>query len=238
MNKLRDSSFMDPMIGLKDTFPETRKSYAFHLAFKALKAADLSQDFIDKIKNKLSHSIIQNFETLKCPKLSEYLYLYQIIASYFIEPLKKYRCQYNMDYFSAMRSLLNVSNDIEFITNNINYDYLIYAFLDIRNVLNGPNHIKNKKLSKLYHFGMDQNIVKIEKDYDFDEIYNLKLCIFDDITQQISDYDDDLFQIDVYLLILYQILNKNIKVNNFYAVYTEIYAKINEIAKSHNKSQS
>ena len=144
-----------------------------------------------------------------------------------------------MDYFSSIQSLLTLNDDILYILNDNDNKHLIYRFLNIRNVLNEPNHIKCKKLSKLYKFGQDQNVSYIEKDYDFEQNVKFKLVLFDDITQQIDDYNDNLLQIDIYLFVLHQILIKAVNVNDdFHAIYTKIYTKINELSQSNNKSQS
>ena len=56
------------MIGLKNTFSDTRKSYEFHLAFKAVYAAEQTQEFINQIYYKLPESVTNTLESLKCNK--------------------------------------------------------------------------------------------------------------------------------------------------------------------------
>ena len=112
--KTKDNS-LNPLNGLKNEFPETRKSYAFVLAFKSFYASQKTQSFIQSIKTQIASSIIESFETFKCPKLPNYMYLYQCLANYMIEPLKKYRCNYSMNYFESIMSLLHLYHDINYI---------------------------------------------------------------------------------------------------------------------------
>ena len=85
MNKLRFNIY-----GSNDWFKKIHslklENPLFRTAFKTLKAADLGQDFIEKIKKIIGYNLGLFIHKMRS---GEYLYLYQVIAAYFIEPPKK-----------------------------------------------------------------------------------------------------------------------------------------------------
>ena len=118
--KSNDSTWQDPLTELKHEFFETRKSYGFRLAFKAMQDYQKTQPFIQSIKNEVAESIITSLESLKRCKLINYMYLYQIFRNYLIEQLKQFRCNCARNYFQGMMSSLHLDDNVNYMMCNKN----------------------------------------------------------------------------------------------------------------------
>ena len=138
-----------------------------------------------------------------------------------------------MDYFSSIHELLHLYYDINQITNN--HNQLLFRFLNIRNIINQSDDIKQLKLSKFYKFGNDQNVMHIKQEND--EYFTVKLAFYQDVNVMIDGYYANIDKIDIYKYILHQTLCGNVKTANFNKLYKNLYSEINQNARKCQQSQ-